>query len=92
MPQAPPGLAAVAAVDGIMALSWESPDDDGGSRVTGYTVQWKSGAQEYDTSRKASVTDIADLSHTIEGLSHGVEYTIRVLAHNINGDGARPPR
>ena len=88
VPQAPPGLTAVPAVDGIMALSWESPDDDGGSRITGYTVQWKSGAQEYDTSRQAPVTDPADLSHTIEGLSHGVGYTIRVLAHNINGDGA----
>ena len=88
VPQAPPGLTAVPAVDGVMALSWQSPDDDGGSRITGYTVQWKSGAQEYDTSREASVTDLADLSHTIEGLSHGVAYTIRILASNINGDGA----
>ena len=88
VPQAPPGLEAVAAVDGIMALSWQSPDDDGGSRITGYKVQWKSGAQEYDTSREASVTDLADLSHTIEGLSHGIDYTIRILPYNINGDGA----
>ena len=88
VPQAPPGLAAVAAVDGIMAVSWQSPDDDGGSRITGYTVQWKSGAQAYDSSREASVTDLADLSHTLEGLSHGVAYTIRILASNINGDGA----
>ena len=88
VPQAPPGLAAVASVDGVMAVSWQSPDNDGGSRITGYTVQWKSGAQDYDTSREASVTALADLSHTIEGLSHGVAYTIRVLATNINGDGA----
>ena len=87
VPMAPPGLEAVAAVDGVMAVSWQSPDDDGGSRITGYTVQWKSGAQEYDTSREASVTDLADLSHTIEGLSHGVDYTIRILPYNINGDG-----
>ncbi len=88
VPQAPAGLAAVAAVDGIMAVSWQAPDDDGGSRITGYTVQWKSGAQDYDASRETSVTDLADLSHTIEGLSHGVDYTIRILASNINGDGA----
>ena len=88
VPQAPPGLSAVAAVDGTMAVSWQAPDDDGGARVTGYTVRWKSGAQEYDTSREASVTDLADPSHTIGGLSHGVDYTIRVLASNINGDGA----
>ena len=88
VPQAPPGLSAVPAVDGTMAVSWQAPDDDGGSRITGYTVQWKSGGQDYDTSREASVTDLADPSHTIEGLSHGVDYTIRVLASNINGDGA----
>ena len=88
MPQAPPGLSAVAAVDGAMAVSWQAPDDDGGARVTGYTVRWKSGVQDYDTSREASVTDLADPSHTIGGLSHGVDYTIRVLASNINGDGA----
>ena len=88
VPQAPPGLAAVPAVDGVMAVSWQAPDDDGGSRITGYKVQWKSGGQDYDTSREASVTDLADPSHTIEGLSHGVDYTIRVLASNINGDGA----
>ena len=88
VPQAPPGLTAVPAVDGVMALAWESPDDDGGSRITGYKVQWKSGAQNYDTSREASLTDLADLSHTLEGLSHGVDYTIRILAYNINGDGA----
>ena len=71
-----------------MAVSWQASGNDGGSRITGYTVQWKSGAQEYDSSREASVTDLADLSHTIEGLSHGVAYTIRILAYNINGDGA----
>ena len=87
VPQAPPGLDAVATVDGVMTVSWQSPDNDGGSRISGYKVQWKSGAQDYDTSREASVTDLADLSHTIEGLSHGVDYTIRILAYNINGDG-----
>ena len=88
VPTAPPGLTAVAAVDGVMALSWQSPDDDGGSRITGYKVRWKSGAQNYDTSREASLTDLADLSHTLEGLSHGIDYTIQILAYNINGDGA----
>ena len=29
---------------------------------------------------KASVTNLSDLSHTIQGLSHGVDYTIRILA------------
>ena len=48
-------------------------------------MQWKSGTEEYDAARQADVTDRA---HTIDGLTGGVDYTIRVLAHNINGDGA----
>ena len=87
VPEAPPALEAVAAVDTTMTVSWESPGDDGGSAITGYKVQWKSGVQDFDASREAAVTDLADLSHKLADLIHGVEYTIRVVAQNFNGDG-----
>ena len=87
VPEAPPALEAVAAVDATMTVSWESPGDDGGSAITGYKVQWKSGVQDFDASREAAVTDLADLSHKLADLTHGVEYTIRVVAQNFNGDG-----
>ena len=88
VPQAPPSLEAVAAVDATITVSWQSPGDDGGSAITGYRVLWKSGAQDFGASREAVVTDLADLSYKLADLTHGVEYTIRVVAKNFNGDGA----
>ena len=56
--------------------------------VTGaasYKVQWKSGSEEYDSSRQATPTNA---SHTITGLTNDTKYTLRVAAVNITGDGA----
>ena len=87
-------------------LSWEAPisdlageiggegtHGDGGSPITGYKVQWKSGSEDYDGSagstRQAEITDPASRTHTITGLTDGVEYAVRVIAVNEVGDG--PP-
>ena len=51
-------------------------------------MQWKSGSEEYDPSRQAEVTDLANLSYTISDLTSDVEYTVQVLAYNTNGAGA----
>ena len=87
-----PGNLTVTAADTVLDLSWEEPGYDGGSPLEGYRVQWKSGSEEYDdtptSTRQAEVTDLANLAHTIAGLTNGVEYTVRVLAHNHNGVGA----
>ena len=91
---------------GALDLSWEAPTSDligeingkgthgdGGSDITGYKVQWKSGSEDYDGSagstRQAEITDPASRTHTITGLTDGVEYTVRVIAVNDVGDG--PP-
>ena len=56
-------------------------------------MQWKSGSEDYDGSggstRQAEITDPASRTHTITGLTDGVEYTVRVIAVNDVGDG--PP-
>ena len=87
-----PGNLTVTAGDTEVSLSWETPGYDGGSPLEGYRVQWKSGSEEYDdtptSTRQAEVTDLANLAHTIAGLTNGVEYTVRVLAYNHNGVGA----
>ena len=72
-----------------MTLSWQEPPDDGGSTIEGFKVQWKSGAQEYDASRQATVTDltITVQVQTISGLTNDVSHTVQVLAYNHNGDG-----
>ena len=91
---------------GELDLSWEAPisdlageiggegtHGDGGSPITGYKVQWKSGSEDYDGSagstRQAEITDPASRTHTITGLTDGVEYAVRVIAVNEVGDG--PP-
>ena len=73
-------------------VSWAPPADNGGSAVTSYVLQWKAtgvtGEDQYsETERRAVITDLTDLSHTIEGLTTGQSYTVRVRAVTALGDG-----
>ena len=78
--------------EGVLEVSWEAPGSDGGSALTGYKVQWRSGSEDYDgaaaSTRQAVVTDLTGLTHTITGLTNGVACTVRVIATNGVGDGA----
>ena len=56
----------------------------------GYTVQWKSGSQEYDVTRQYVVTDGATTSYTIPNLTAGTTYTVRVLATKANTAAGLP--
>ncbi len=69
---------------GELMVTWEAPEDDGGSPISGYAVQWKSGDEEFDSAREAQV-DSETLTYTIADLSNEVEYTVQVLAVNDNG-------
>ncbi|MCY4364802.1 MAG: cadherin domain-containing protein [Chloroflexi bacterium] len=86
-PLEPTNVTVTSTGNGTLTVSWREPSYDGGSPVEGYKVQWKSGVQEYSRSRSATVTDLADLQHTISGLASGQSHTLRVLAYNHNGDG-----
>ena len=92
-PDAPQSLNVSPDDTGTLDVSWEAPASDGGSDITGYKVQWKSGSEDYDGSagstRQAEITDPASRTHTITGLTDGVEYAVRVIAVNDVGDG--PP-
>ena len=69
-----------AAGDRSLSVSW--------SAVTGaasYKVQWKSGTEEYASSRQAAPTGT---THTIPSLTNDTQYTLRVAAVNASGDGA----
>ena len=93
VPDAPRSLNVSPDDTGTLDVSWEAPASDGDSDITGYKVQWKSGSEDYDGSagstRQAEITDPASRTHTITGLTDGVEYTVRVIATNDVGDG--PP-
>ena len=99
-PAAPENFAASATDSGDVSLSWEAPEwdfggeirgeptwGDGGSDITGYVVQWKEGADSWDTDADVSEASATGTSHTIQDLSGGNDYTVRVLAVNGVGRG-----
>ena len=84
VPGAPRNLSVAPVENGELTLSWEPPDSDGGARVTGYRVEWKSDDEDYGPPRQA---DVDSLSHRITGLTNGSDYRLRVLAVNRKGEG-----
>ncbi len=79
--QPPPGVPSNvrAAPAGLTSLtvSWDAV-----TGASGYKVQWKSGAQVYDTSARQETA--TGTSHVITGLTQGTEYTVRVITTNTN--------
>ncbi len=74
--------------DAELEVSWSAPLYTTTPAIDRYVVQWKSGTQSYDTTRREIVTDLSDLSdqtrlsHTVTGLSPDTAYTVRVAAVN----------
>ena len=72
-----------------LAVTWDPVDG-----ATGYTVEWKSGTEDWDTDgtatppRQASGSQITGESYTIGSLMGGTQYSVRVFASNAGGDGA----
>ncbi len=87
VPLKPRGVAATAVGNSELTLTWKAPASDGGAGIDGYRVEWKSGSQQYDTSRQAEVPR-STMTHRITGLSTSTEYTVQVFAYNYFGDGA----
>ena len=69
-----------------LVVTWTAVDT-----ATGYTVQWKSGSQAYNTTnRQATVTSGSTTSHTITGLANGTEYTVQVSATRTGANDGPP--
>ena len=69
-----------------LVVTWTAVDN-----ATGYTVQWKSGGQGYNTTnRQATVTTGSTTSHTITGLANGTEYTVQVSATRTGANDGPP--
>ena len=96
MPQAPatvpsaPATPVLTAGDAEISVAWNTPDDDGGSAVTGYAVQWTA-ATDTGFADPLGSANITGTSHTIMGLINGTEYAVRVRAVNTIGDGDWSP-
>ena len=72
---------------GALDLDWEAPGSDGGLPITGYKVQWKEEADSWDRPEDVSEETVTGATHTINGLTEGVEYAVRVMATNEVGEG-----
>ena len=99
-PAAPENFAALVTESGDVNLSWEAPTwdlggeiggeqtwGDGGSAITGYVVQWKEASDSWGTIADVSEATETGTSHTIDGLTGGKDYSLRVLAVNEIGRG-----
>ena len=93
-PPPPPPVTDLAQVLGVsvapgnaqLVVTWTAVDT-----ATGYTVQWKSGGQGYNTTnRQATVTSGTTTSHTITGLANGTEYTVQVSATRTGANDGPP--
>ena len=92
-PVEPGSVAAKAAGDGELALSWTAPSNQSAtpikSSIVQYQVQWKSGSEDWDATNRQAVSELPPhLTHTIGGLTGGTAYTVRVRAVSASHDGA----
>ena len=99
-PAAPENFVAAVTNSGDVNLSWEAPTwdlagevggdqtwGDGGSPITGYVVQWKEESDSWNTGGAVSEATVTGITHTIQSLTGGTEYTTRVIAVNSVGRG-----
>ena len=84
MPRAPKSVTITNKGDRTLTVTWEPPDNDGGSAITKYKVQWK-GDGETQWTTPANEKLASDRSHEITGLTNGVQYTVQVFARNEHG-------
>lgn len=65
-----------------ISLKWEAPKRDGGSKITGYTVEKRQGQGRWF---KANLIDVHDCFYTVPGLVTNERYEFRVIARNAMG-------
>ena len=87
VPSEPRAAAVQTGGTGELVVSWVEPNSNGGSDITGYTVQWKKAVDGWDMAADVSSVTTTETSYIISGLSPNAEYSVRVFASNSVGDG-----
>ena len=87
VPGTPVNIGVSPGSSGTLDISWQAPAFDGGSSITGYTIQWKAASGDWTVPSDVSEAATTGTSHTITGLTEGTTYAVRVFATNSIGDG-----
>ena len=81
---APTNVSAVPDGDSAIDMSWVAPQDDGGTPITRYEVQWSAdGVGRWNNA--GSTTDVESLTFKNTGMSFGTTRYYRVAARNNRG-------
>ncbi|XP_049301025.1 twitchin isoform X6 [Anopheles funestus] len=81
-PQPPKYVSGLETTQDSVTLNWDPPSDDGGSEITGYSIEYK----EFPSDNwKMVFGTVPRCSHTIKHLTENHEYVFRVRAENIYG-------
>ena len=90
-PPGAPGALTLTAGNAELTVSWGLPQPAGSPAAATYEIQWKGPGEAYDESetsvRRVLLQSPTSLSHTIDGLTNGDTYTVRVRAANTAGAG-----
>ena len=89
VPGGPRDVSAVGTSDrGRARLSWQAPIDDGGTPITGYTIEWIPNVGGSWAFSESTTVPAGTTSRTIAGLVDGLSYQFRVRATNAMGAGS----
>ncbi|XP_040159958.1 twitchin isoform X6 [Anopheles arabiensis] len=81
-PQPPKYVSGLETTQDSVTLNWDAPSDDGGSEITGYSIEYK----EFPSDNwKMVYGTVPRCSHTVKHLTENHEYVFRVRAENIYG-------
>ncbi|MDD1755571.1 MAG: fibronectin type III domain-containing protein, partial [Methanomassiliicoccales archaeon] len=78
----PPKNPVVSSQDGQLLLSWEAPEEDGGSNVTSYAIYRRSADGDMVKVAVVDTTSLLDM-----GLANGLTYSYSIAAINAVGEG-----
>src|SRR3972149_1179149 len=87
-PDRPTNLQAIPVSPNKVELFWNTPDNNGGSPITGYKIQVKTGSGGFVTLIENTANTATTYSHT--GLTTGTSYIYRVFAINAHGTSTDP--
>ena len=88
------GLSLSATSGSVLAATWTAPEDNGGSPVTGYSVQYRLTDTDGNTqgNQPGAWQDAShsgtDAAATISGLNASTSYDVQVAAVNAAGTGS----